>query len=250
MGQIGEFSSISLVDFEVWLSTVSPMFGKTQSMLRNTPPVAQLESAQKFSELYGNAATHGTRWFLFAMLMLFINGLLSFSLVLLVPLKQVVPYLVETNAEKLIVAQPFKAEQFRPDTRFVKAEATTYVRNLMTIDPYLTRGGFESAMRRSSDKAIGKVKEVIATDQPFERLAKQPGLVREAVVTSVDASQPGLIFVTVTTKERISQNPPMVENWRFTIHYKTVPPESEAQLMDNPLGINFSYFERFKEGSK
>lgn len=226
------------------------MFGKKSTSLINTPPIAELQAARKFSELYGNAATHGSRWFVVAMLLLLVNILQAFSFTLLVPLKQVVVYLVETNSEKLLVAQPFKAEQFRPDARFVKAEAMTYVRNLMTINPYLTRGNFETAMRRSSDKAVGKVKDLIASDQPFERLAKQPGLVREAVVSSVDTSQPGLIFATVTTNERISQNPPIVENWRFTIHYKTVPPESEAQLMDNPLGITFSYFERFKEGVK
>ncbi|MDI1236343.1 MAG: type IV secretion system protein [Polaromonas sp.] len=226
------------------------MFGKKPTSLQNTPPIAEIKAARQFSELYGNAATHGSRWFLVAVFLLLLNVLQSFSLVFLIPLKQVAVYLVETNSEKLLVAQPFKAEQFRPDARFVKAEAMTYVRNLMTIDPYLTRGQFETAMRRSSDKAIGKVKDLIASDQPFERLAKQPGLVREAVVTSVDTSQPGLIFATVTTNERISQNPPIVENWRFTIHYKTVPPESEAQLMDNPLGITFSYFERFKEGVK
>lgn len=226
------------------------MFGKKKSPLLNTPPIASLTAAQKFSELYGNAAVHGSRWFVFSMVLLFSNILLAFSLVALVPLKKVVPYIVETNADKLIVAQPFRAEEFRPDARFVKAEATTYVRNLMTIDPYLTRGNFENAMRRSTDKAIGKVKDLIASDQPFERLAKQPGLVREAVVSSVDTSQAGVLFVTVTTNERMSQNPPIVEHWRFTIHYKTVAPESEAQLMDNPLGINFVYFERFKEGSK
>jgi type IV secretory pathway component VirB8 len=226
------------------------MFGKKKSSLLNTPPVAALTPAQKFSELYGNAAVNGSRWFVFSLLLLFTNILLAISLVVLVPLKKVVPYLVETNSEKLLVAQPFRAEEFRPDARFVKAEATTYVRNLMTIDPYLTRGNFENAMRRSTDKAIGKVKDLIASDQPFERLAKQPGLVREAVVSSVDTSQAGVLFVTVTTNERMSQNPPIVEQWRFTIHYKTVAPETEAQLMDNPLGINFVYFERFKEGSK
>lgn len=226
------------------------MFGKKPNHLVNTPPIAMSEPARKFSELYGNAATNSSRWFVASMVLLVANICLSLTLAGLVPLKRVVPYVVETNAEKLLVARPFKADEFRPDARFVKAEATTYVRNLMTIDPYLTRGNFERAMSRSTDKAIGKVKDLIGADQPFERLAKQPGLVREATVSSVDTSQPGLIFVTVSTGERLSQNAPITENWRFTIHYKTVSPETEAQLMDNPLGIHFTYFERFKEGSK
>jgi len=218
--------------------------------LLNTPPIALASSERKFSELYGNAATNASRWFVISMVLLFIVLTLAFAIAMLTPLKKVVPYIIEVNSEKLLVARPFKAEEFRPDTRFVKSEATTYVRNLMTIDPYLTRSNFQNAMTRSADKAVGKVKELITTDQPFERLSKQPGLVREAVVSSVDASQPGVIFVTVTTNERMSQNAPIVENWRFTIHYRTVAPETEAQLMDNPLGIQFIYFERFKEGSK
>ncbi len=226
------------------------MFGKKLAPLVNTPPIALVTPAQKFSELYGNAAVHGSRWFVVSVLLLGANLLLGLALFSLIPLKSVVPYLVEANSEKLLVARPAKLEEFHPDARFVKSEATAYVRNLMTIDPYLTRGNFQSAMRRSADKAVGKVKELIQTDQPFERLSKQPGLVREAVVTSVDTSQAGNILVTVTTNERLSQNPPIVENWRFTLHYKTVPPETEAQLMDNPLGINFVYFERFKEGAK
>lgn len=226
------------------------MFGKKTIPIRNTPPIATGSAAQKFSELYGNPMVNSSRWFVFSMLLAATNILLASSLVILTPLKTVIPYIVATNAENLLIAKPVRAEEFRPDARFVKAEATTYVRNLMTIDPYLTRGNFENAMRRSTDKAIVKVKDLIASDQPFERLAKQPGLVREAVVTSVDTSQAGVLFVTVTTNERMSQNPPIVENWRFTIHYKTISPETEAQLMDNPLGIHFLYFERFKEGSK
>lgn len=226
------------------------MFGKKSQPLLNTPPIASQSAERKFSELYGNAATNASRWFVISMVLLFIVLTLAFAIAMLTPLKKVVPYIIEVNSEKLLVARPFKAEEFRPDTRFVKSEAKTYVRNLMTIDPFLTKSNLQNAITRSADKAVGKVRELIANDQPFERLAKQPGLVREAVVSSVDASQPGVIFVTVTTNERMSQSAPIVENWRFTIHYRTVAPVTEEQLMDNPLGIQFIYFERFKEGSK
>lgn len=224
------------------------MFEKKSPPLPNTPVIAQKEAARKFAEIYGSATTNSSRWFVVAVIELFIIGAMVFAILSLLPLKKTEVFVVETNAEKVLVAKPFRAEEFKPDARFVKSEATTYVRNLMTIDPYLTRGNFEQAMSRSSDKAVAKVKEIISSDQPFERLAKQPGLVREVNVSSVDASQPGLIFVTATTNERLSQNSPITENWRFTIHYKTTPPASEAQLMNNPLGISFVYFERFKEG--
>ncbi len=224
------------------------MFGNKPAPLANTPPIAMESSARQFAEIYGSATTNSSRWFVVSVLELIVIFVLGFALLALVPLKKTELWVVETNAEKILVSKPFKAEEFRPDARFVKAEATTYVRNLMTIDPYLTRGNFEQAMSRSSDKAVAKVKEIIVTDQPFERLAKQPGLVREVTVSSVDTSQPGLLFVTATTNERLSQNAPITENWRFTIHYKTTPPESEAELMNNPLGIHFVYFERFKEG--
>lgn len=224
------------------------MFGKKPSPIPNTPPIATADPARKFAEIYGSATTNSSRWFVIAFLELVIIGILCFVLLALLPLKKTEVFVVETNSEKVLVAKPFKAEEFKPDARFVKAEATAYVRNLMTIDPYLTRGNFEQAMARSNDKAVAKVKEIIVTDQPFERLAKQPGLVREVTVSSVDTSQPGLIFVTATTNERLNQNVPISENWRFTLHYKTTPPESEAELMNNPLGIRFVYFERFKEG--
>lgn len=224
------------------------MFRKKSSPIPNSPVIATLDPARKFAEIYGSATTNSSRWFVVAFLELVIIGILCFVLLAMLPLKKTEVFVVETNADKILVAKPFKAEEFKPDARFVKAEATTYVRNLMTIDPYLTRGNFEQAMARSNDKAVAKVKEIISLDQPFERLAKQPGLVREVNVSSVDTSQPGLIFVTVTTNERLSQNAPITENWRFTLHYKTTPPESEAELMNNPLGIRFVYFERFKEG--
>lgn len=206
------------------------------------------QPARKFAELYGSATVNSSRWFVVAFLQLLVIGAMAGALLSLMPLKKTEVFIVETNSDKVLVAKPFKAEEFKPDARFVKAEATTYVRNLMTIDPYLTRGNFSQAMSRSSDKAVAKVKELISTDQPFERLAKQPGLVREVTVSSVDTSQPGLIFVTATTNERLSQNAPITENWRFTVHYKTTPPDSEEELMNNPLGIRFVYFERFKEG--
>jgi type IV secretory pathway component VirB8 len=226
------------------------MFGKKSSPIPNTPVIATSDPARKFAEIYGSATTNSSRWFVIAFLELVIIGVLCFVLLTMLPLKKTEVFIVETNAEKVLVAKPFKAEEFKPDARFVKAEATTDVRNLMTIDPYLTRGNFEKAMERSNDKAVAKVKEIIVTDQPFERLAKQPGLVREVNVSSVDTSQPGLIFVTATTNERLNTNAPIAENWRFTLHYKTSPPESEAELMNNPLGIRFVYFERFKESAR
>lgn len=232
------------------------MFGrirtpKTLQELGNCPPVLEETPARKFSSLYGAATVQSARWFVFSVLQLLVILALAVAIWQMTPLVRTVPYLIKVDEKSgQLAARPVAAAEFKVESRFIEAEARAFVRNLMTLDPFLTRSNLESASARTTGKAAAELREYLATERPFERLAKTHGLVRSTDVTSIDASQKNLVFVFAQTNERVSAGEPIVTRWRFTIHYVIEPGATPKALADNPLGFLVTHFERMQEAAK
>lgn len=217
----------------------------------NAPPVHESEPARKFSELYGSAQVHGARWFVFAIAELVVIAALGLTIYNMVPLVKTVPYMVKVDdSTGQVVGKPVAASEFKVERRFIEAEARSFVRGLMTLDPFITRSNLERVSSRTAGKATTEFKEFLATERPFERLAKTSGLVRTAEVSGVDATQQNIIFVFAQTSERISAGEPIVTRWRFILHYVIDPAADTKGITENPLGFVVTHFERVQDSLK
>ena len=218
------------------------------SDLGNMPPSMNVEEKRVLSQLLATSQVATARWFLVAFLEAIAIVVLGLTLKDYFPLVRPVPYMVKVDDQSgQVVAKPVAATDFKVEPRFVAAEANMFVRGLMTIDPYTTRSDLNKVSSRLASKASSELKEYLNTERPFERLAKTPGLIRTTQISSVDASQKGIVFVFAQTSERISTGEPIITKWRFTIHYVIDPSMDEKALLENPLGFVVTHFEKVQD---
>jgi len=218
---------------------------RTSGLLANTPAVVD-PGVRLFAEMFGDPVVNNARLFV-AMLVLGLVALAeACALWRLVPLRTVVPYLVQASAEG-VVSRVVEARAYRPDANLVKAGLAAWVDQLLVLDAYRTRENLRRSTALLRGKAVAEHRAWIEAERPFERLLATPDLTRESLVGSVDVSTPGIAFVFVTTTERIASREPLVRRWRFTVHYTLVAPGDEREILANPLGLAISHFERAQD---
>ena len=116
-----------------WQGEVSaPAIG--QGDLPNTPPVAAEGSVRLFAELFGEPQVHAQRWFLAALVLGVANVALVVSVVTLLPLKTVVPYVVETT-QAGVTTRVVEVTAYKPTAAMVRAELARWAEKMMTLDP-------------------------------------------------------------------------------------------------------------------
>lgn len=215
------------------------------SPLKNTPPVAA-ENIRLFAELFGDPQSNAARWFVAAALLAIVVLVQGLAIIKMLPLKQVVPYAVEHTGDGTVV-KVVQAAHYKPTAGVVKSELARWVERMLVIDPYLTRDNLRLSTRSLRGKAVSQHKEFVDAEAPFKRLLAAPGLVRVARASGVDLSQDGIAFVFVTTTERSGTGEPLVQKWRFTVHYALSAPDTEEDILSNPAGLNITHFERMQD---
>jgi type IV secretion system protein VirB8 len=175
------------------------------------------------------------------------NTALAIALATMMPMKQMVPYFVESNSETgAVVVTKEVAKKFVADEMNRKFFAAKFVRELLTIDPYMTRKEYmPSAMATVMGKGSGQIREFLDFDKPIERLIQNPALSRVVDirrVTLLPGSENVIsIPVTLTTRSRDEQ--PKIEKKVVTIHYTVGQPlESEQAILRNPIGFFVTQF--------
>ena len=210
--------------------------------------VKRVENSRVYSELIVEARVQATRWFLISFVEFFLIVVLVIAIAWMTPLVKTIPYMVKVdNDSAQVVAKPVQLEDFKVESKMIAAEARNFVRNLMSIDPFVTRRDLDRAASRVVGKASTEFKEYLGVERPFERMAKTPGLVRTTEINGADASQKNIVFVFAQTSERISSGAPILTKWRFTIHYVLEQNLTEKSLQDNPLGFIITHFERLQD---
>jgi type IV secretory pathway component VirB8 len=217
----------------------------------NTPPAIYSEGVDKFAEIYGGAMLSQTRFFVISVLSVLALIICATAIVVMTPLREVVPYVVEVEPGKGVVNKPIEVQKITPQQSVIKSELARWADAVYTIDPLRTQDNYRWANARARDKAVSQFAEFRTNEKVYERIQKEPGLVREVVVSSVDASQKGIAFVFLQSTERGQGGGVLgTKRHRLTLHYEIDPPKEESALLLNPLGIYVTFFNATEEASK
>jgi type IV secretory pathway component VirB8 len=216
----------------------------------NTPPAVFGNADAKFGEIYGTAKVEAARWFIGAMLALLLAIVAVSSVAIILPLKEVRLWVLETNPVTGLMNRPVQVERIDPNLSVVKAELARWVEAVYTIDPLRSSELLRWANSRSADKAVGQFTEFRGRERIFERIRNEPEMVREVKVTAVDATQRGTAFIFLTVTERVGSQAPSadkIKRYRVTLNYRLAPATQEAELLANPLGILVTFFSDAQE---
>lgn len=218
----------------------------------NTPPSVYSQAMNDFAEIYGSSKVEATRWFLIALVCSLVGlvGLITAATVF--PLKEIRLWVLEVNPNTGVANRPVEVQRIDPNIAVVKAELARWAEAVYAIDPSRSSEALKWANARTAEKALGQFAEFRSRERIFERIQREPELVRQVRVTAVDASQAGTAFIFLTTTERVGSAPPdpaKTKRFRVTINYRLVPPTQEGELLANPLGLFVTFFADTEERS-
>jgi len=201
---------------------------------------AYLEGRYAFERLFGDLARGRRIWQAVALVALATNGALTIGFILLVRAHTIVPYVVEVDAlgEVRAAAQLSAAE---PPERAVQVALRRFVHNLRTVPTDLRVFNVQLARAQAfvSGQALAVfTREVRSQREALEQMLRR-GETRYVEEISSVLKMPGEAGVyRISWRESESAHFGHATHG-FEGHFKVriLAPESEALLLDNPLGI-------------
>lgn len=229
-----------------------PLFRRRSSQpaggdLPNTPAVAVESPRRQYAEIQVDPLLQSDRWFVVSLILAFALVTFAAAFYRFLPLKTVQPYIVEAAADGE-VARVTPAKSYTPTKAMIKSSLASWAQWQFIINAHQTQANLKRATSWLRGKAAEEQVAWMAQQRHFERLVEDPTLVRTVEKLSVDSSQDGIAFIFLTTQER-GKGGPVVKRWRLTVQYSIVPPQSEAEILDNPAGLAPTHFEFAEEQS-
>jgi len=213
---------------------------------RDVSPSAPLTAFQRaqveWFERYGCAVVERNRMFVGWVLTTVALLAACLALVVLLPLKTVEPFVVRVADNGMAIADRAAAQNYRPGRAERTYFVSRWVQQILTMDPYLTERQLAEAYRMTSGLATQQMLDWMKADRPIERLKKDPGLNRSVSIVTVAPLDEGVMQVRVRAETRSLGSAAQVKTLQVTIHYSIVPPKSEAEIIQNPIGLYVTRF--------
>jgi type IV secretory pathway TrbF-like protein len=207
------------------------------------------DAAGKFAEIYGPALVGNARMFVVACAALAVAVAAVGGMYQLSIKSTATPWLVEVSKDGGVLSKPVRIESIQPNRAVVKAELAKFIRQIFTLDIALTPRYFREANVMTSGLATTKFSEFRVLENVAQRLSKEPDMTRIPTVTSVDMSQEGIAFVFLSTEETRGAITGVAKSkWRVTLKYAMNPPKTEAEILENPLGLYITDLNITQEG--
>ncbi len=210
---------------------------------RETPPAVSPHPEKIWFEAHGIPVVERNRYFLLTLGLSLALIMACAALVLMAPLKTVVPFVLEKAEGGAVIPAPMNAQPYQPGEAEIRYFIAQWVRQLLTIDPHLTEQYLSEAYRLTRGKATVEFTDWVQRTQPMGELKKDPTLTRTVFISSVSLIQDQVALVRVTTERRNAGNPSANrEKSILTIHFTTLVPKTESELLSNPAGLFVTHF--------
>lgn len=173
-----------------------------------------------------------------------VSVILAIALMVLLPMKEYVPYFVVERSDASVVKSDSVGSKFVPSENNLRYFASRFVRDLLTIDEQM-RFNLPASYEFTRGAAVAQWRQFVQqTDRPQARLSNDPSLRRQVVfegapqliAASADARTGSFVFFIreITTA---ANQAPKVQRVRVTLDYMTSPPNDLNQALKNPIGF-------------
>lgn len=175
------------------------------------------------------------------------NLALGIAISMMAPLKERVPYFVVADAKTgEVQVSSSAAQKFVANEQSRKYFAARFIRELLTIDTYRSRNDFwPDAKAVVMGKAIGQFDAFMSTENPVKKLVDNPSLARNVEITRITILPSAENVITAdVTMTSLSGNgaAPQVVRRAVTLNYILKPPESDSEMLRNPIGFYVTQF--------
>lgn len=216
----------------------------------NVPDTAFGEARSRWFENYGSSIVDKRRYFFIALVLGAVCIVQALAITTILPLKEIVPYVIgfdkESGGPKVtnVVVEKYKPGE--PELRYFLAK---WVTKLLTIDRYTMQRDLNEAYYMTRGKASDQFTDFMGTDNPVKQITADLTLARTVEISSVNFVSEGAVIVRVTTTGRSAASSAKVDTKKLaiTVHYIHVPPKTEKEIFENPLGLFVTHFAITKE---
>lgn len=170
----------------------------------------------------------------------------GFALSQLIPLKEKIPYWVEVEeASGRVVASDRGAKTFTPDDNNKRYFIKEWVQSMFSMDQSRSRSLLlPKAKSMTRGKAIDQYSLWLEKDRTIERMLDKPELSRAVEIRSI-SFVPGAENVAIIRAAFRTAGVPGesgTEGRVITIHYALVPPQTDEEILRNPIGLFVTEF--------
>lgn len=212
---------------------------KKDTLPQAAPPSAFAgNAAAQFFDRFGRPIVERNRFFLLTVIMAAATAAMAIALVIVLPLKSVVPYVVQVNRRGEVAAQPLPAAHLKPTHNDLRYFLARWAHNLVAINPVLTKQNLVADYGTSRGEAVHQFDHWVRQYNPLGKLVADPSLRVTAQVESVNFLSKGNAYIKMDVTES-SQATGAITNLRYaiTVTYIIVPPTTVADIYKNPLGL-------------
>lgn len=174
---------------------------------------------------------------------------LAGTLIAMLPLKTVAPYIVEIEPSGKTTLVGAAREGFNPTQAQIVYFVSRWTEALWGIDPSLTTKSLESAYAMTRGKGSDVFRQHIAAYKPIERSASDKTLSASVQVKGVNFIGDGIAMVRFEVTERRKDAKSSTDTYMMTLHWVISPPKTTEEIMQNPIGFYVTDFNWTKEVS-
>jgi len=217
----------------------------------NAPATALNDKALgRLYTLKGGIQVERNRYFLFGSIMAGAVIALSVAIMALTPLKTVTPYMIQVDNIGRTQAVPASVTEFRPSEAQLRYFLAEWVYQTMTVRPGITTPNLAKAFDKVQGAAIEQFRSHIAAYRPVDRSVEFPDNTADVGIKVVNflPQKNALIQFSVTETEKSGSK--KVQDYSITIHYDTYVPQTEEQILKNPIGLVINNFSLSREITK
>lgn len=219
------------------------------------PDAAFMAARRAYLESTGPAVVDRARLFVICVLLGAVAVIEGVALCSLIPLKEVEPYVIKVDQKGNVQnegTQHQRAADYTPERPVLERELFQFIDRLYAINadyPKVVQDGHIRAYSYTRGRAITEWKDFLAKEQPYQRQATQPGLIRTTELRTISFREDGkLVLVRFATSERSAERTvPIVREWLMTLQFVRQQPTDRDELRRNPLGIYITHFEIVEE---
>jgi type IV secretion system protein TrbF len=176
----------------------------------------------------------------FALAFLAVTG----ALVVIATGHTVQPFVLQASEEGAVVPAAARLQPYRPGSAERRYFLAQWARHLLALDARLSEGWLAEAYRLTRGKATTEFTDWLKVEGPLQRLKQDPSLSRSVEILGISLVDDEVALVRVAVDERSLANPaPRRHKQLLTVHFLTVLPDSEADVLRNPIGLQVTDFQ-------
>jgi len=181
----------------------------------------------------------GRRAFVLAVVFAAVVLVQGLALARMAPLKEQVPYFIEVDSSTGEVrASDRVAQRFVPDELSIRYHLARWSENLLTVDQHSRNLRLPETATLLRGDSVEQWQALLKREEPLQKMIVDPQFMLLARVVSLAFLSRDTVLIRLELTDNRGGN----RRVQITLSYAIIPPQSEVDVMRNPLGLWITNF--------